>query len=62
MSLLESAFLKSNSEFAAINTFDKKTNRLFPTIKVKIEVGRDPPLEYECECEYEYELKLLIGP
>ncbi len=48
-SAIDSAFLKDNSDWTFLNIRDLKKDRIFPDIKIKIEVDRNPPLGFECE-------------
>lgn len=48
-SAIDSAFLKDNSDWTLLNIRDLKKDRIFPDIKIKIEVDRNPPLGFECE-------------
>lgn len=54
-SAVESAFLKDNSEWAFLKVNDAK-NKTFPKLKIKLEVDRNPPLDFETEA------KLLTRP
>lgn len=47
VSAIQSAFLKDSSSWSTINIQDKKADQLFPSIKIKIEVDRDPPLHFQ---------------
>ena len=48
-SAVESAFLKDNSEWTFVNITDVKKDQIFPKVKIKIEVDRNPPLGFQCE-------------
>jgi predicted nucleotidyltransferase component of viral defense system len=52
---IESAFLKDNTEWNIISFKDRK-NRLEPDVKIKIEIDRNPPLNFKSE------QKLLLRP
>lgn len=55
-SAIESTFLKDDSEWSFIHIEDLETDRLFPTVKIKIEIDRNPPLGFLTEA------KLLVRP
>lgn len=55
ISAIESAFLKDNSVWGVLQIWDKK-NASTPTVKVKIEIDKEPPLKFESEP------KLLLQP
>jgi len=56
LSAIESAFLKENTHWGILNVTAKGKNSSFPTVRIKIEIDRDPPLKFE------FEPKLLLRP
>lgn len=55
-SAVQSAFLKDDTEWSDLNIEFDRNNKYPAKLKVKIEVDRDPPLDFETES------KLLIKP
>jgi predicted nucleotidyltransferase component of viral defense system len=45
---VESAFLKDNTEWSVV-TFKDKISGIMPDVKIKIEIDRNPPLNFEVE-------------
>jgi len=56
VSAVESAFLKENTIWGMLNVNAQKKNRSFPSVKIKIEIDRNPPLKFE------FEPKLMLRP
>ena len=53
---IESAFLKDNTEWSTLSINAGLKNTIFPKLKIKLEVDREPPLDFNTEP------KLLLKP